>query len=358
MIHQDSGSLDQERLGKSFFELVIRIAVLAILLYWSVTLVRPFATIVIWSAILATALYPTFDWLARTLGNRRRLAAFTVTVVSFGIVIGPATWLALGFVESLHAVSERLDLSAIVLPAPPKAVKDWPLIGEQVYQSWSFASSNVKATLANIAPQLKPVGGWLLSVAANAGTSILQFFISIVVAGFLFCPAPKIVGGMRMFVRKLAPGRADDLVEHAGATVRAVSRGVIGISVLQALLVGLGLIVAGVPGASLLTSAVLVLGIVQIGPAILIIPLIIWSWFAMEPTAALLFTAYMVPVNLIDNILKPVVMARGLSTPMIVILIGVIGGTIGYGFTGLFLGPIILTVIWELLAGWIAEDAA
>ena len=140
--------------------------------------------------------------------------------------------------------------------------------------------------------------------------------------------------------------------------MRAVSRGVIGISVLQALLVGLGLIVAGVPGASLLTSAVLVLGIVQIGPAILIIPLIIWSWFAMETTAALLFTAYMVPVNLVDNILKPVVMARGLSTPMIVILIGVIGGTIGYGFTGLFLGPIILTVIWELLAGWIAEDAA
>lgn len=358
MTHHEGGSFDQERLTKSFFELVIRIAVLAVLLYWSVTLVRPFVTIVIWSAILAVALYPTFEWFAGVLGKRRRLAAFVVTLLCLLVVVGPATWLALDLVESLRSIVERLDLSTITLPALPKAVRDWPLVGEQIYQSWSFASNNIKETLANIAPQLKPIGGRLLSMAANAGTGLLQFFISIIVAGFLFCPAQKIANGIRLFVRKLAPTRADDLVEHAGATVRAVSRGVIGISALQASLIGLGLVVAGIPGASLLTSAALVLGIVQIGPSIVTIPLIIWSWFSMETMAAILFTAYMVPVNLVDNILKPVVMARGLGTPMLVIVVGVIGGTVGYGITGLFLGPIILTVIWELLAAWVAEDAA
>jgi predicted PurR-regulated permease PerM len=134
-----------------------------------------------------------------------------------------------------------------------------------------------------------------------------------------------------------------------------VSRGVIGISALQAFLVGLGLVAAGVPAASLITSAVLVLGIIQIGPSIVIIPLIVWSWIAMETTAALLFTAYMIPVSLLDNILRPLLMGRGLDTPMLVILVGVIGGTISYGITGLFLGPIILAVIWELLGAWIKE---
>jgi predicted PurR-regulated permease PerM len=113
--------------------------------------------------------------------------------------------------------------------------------------------------------------------------------------------------------------------------------------------------VAGVPGVSLITSAVLILGIIQIGPSVVLFPLVIWSWFAMDTVAALLFTIYIVPVNLLDNILKPMVMGRGLQTPMLVILVGVIGGTLAYGITGLFLGPIILAVIWELLATWVSE---
>ena len=140
------------------------------------------------------------------------------------------------------------------------------------------------------------------------------------------------------------------------ATIRAVSRGVIGISVLQALLAGIGLMVAGIPQASLIAFAVLILGIIQIGPTIVIVPVIIWSWMSMETTSALLFTAYMVPVNLLDNLLRPIVMGRGLKTPILVILIGVIGGTLAYGITGLFLGPIVLAVIWELMVAWIKEQ--
>ena len=138
-----------------------------------------------------------------------------------------------------------------------------------------------------------------------------------------------------------------------------MSRGVVGIAVLQALLAGLGLMVAGVPATSLLTSGVLVLGIIQIGPTIILIPLVIWSWFVMEPMAALLFTAYMIPVNLIDNVLRPLLMGRGLRVPLVVILIGVIGGTLASGITGLFLGPIVLSVIWEMAVAWVkdAEEA-
>jgi predicted PurR-regulated permease PerM len=163
---------------------------------------------------------------------------------------------------------------------------------------------------------------------------------------------------VKKFARRLNPTRGEEFVDQAGATIRAVSRGVIGISVLQALLAGIGLMVAGIPQASLITFAVLVLGIIQIGPSIVIIPVIIWSWTFMDTKSALLFTAYMVPVNLLDNLLRPLVMGRGLKTPMLVILIGVIGGTLAYGITGLFLGPIILAVIWELFVSWIEEEKA
>jgi predicted PurR-regulated permease PerM len=164
-----------------------------------------------------------------------------------------------------------------------------------------------------------------------------------------------LVDDLRRFSHRLASGRGEEFVRLAGDTIQAVSRGVIGISVLQAFFAGLGLWAIGISGASLITSAVLILGIIQIGPAIVLIPVIIWSWVARDTTTALLFTAYMIPVGLLDNVLRPLVLGRGLDTPMLIILIGVVGGTISHGITGLFLGPIILAVIWELLVAWIRE---
>ena len=130
----------------------------------------------------------------------------------------------------------------------------------------------------------------------------------------------------------------------------------IGVAALQSFLIGIGLVIAGVPGASLITLAALLLGIIQIGPTPVVIPVIIWAWFAMDTVAALLFTVYIIPVNLIDNVLRPLLMGRGLDTPIVVILIGLIGGTLSLGLTGLFLGPIVLAVIWELVVAWIRES--
>jgi predicted PurR-regulated permease PerM len=350
-------TFDRDQLTATLIDLAIRVAALAIFIYFSFVLLRPFITIVIWSTVLAVALYPAFKWLSHRLGHRRRLAAILITIISLLVVIGPATWLALGLVDSFRSLAERLDLSLITIPAPPSTIKNLPVIGDQIYQWWSLASTNLQSTLAQFAPELKPLGGSLLRIAANAGTGMLQFLISIVIAGFLFGPAPLIVHRIKLFSKKLTSNRAEEFVDLTGATIRAVSKGVIGISALQALLVGLGLIVAGVPGASLITSVVLILGIVQIGPTIVIFPLVIWAWFDMGTKSALLFTIYMLPVNLLDNILKPIVMARGLNTPMVVILLGIIGGTLSYGISGLFLGPIVLAVIWELFAAWIREDA-
>jgi predicted PurR-regulated permease PerM len=342
----------------SYVETAIRLAVLALLLYWSFVLVQPFISIFIWSAVLAVALFPIFEWISFRLGGRPRLAAALTTILSLLVIIGPATWLALGLVDSVRAISDRLDPSVLAIPSPPASVKDWPLIGEPIYQFWDLASTNLSAAFATIIPQLKPLGTRLLRVGADTGLGILKFLIAVLVAGFLFSPAPALVAAVKRFARRLNPERGEDLVGQAAATIRAVSRGVIGISVLQALLAGIGFVAAGIPQASLLTFAVLVLGIIQIGPTIVIVPVIIWTWMTMETTSAFLFTIYMVPVNLLDNLLRPLVMGRGLKTPILIILIGVIGGTLAYGITGLFLGPIVLAVIWELIVAWVKEHEA
>jgi predicted PurR-regulated permease PerM len=352
----DPAASHRDRLTATWVELAVRLGVLAFLLYWAFILVRPFITIAIWSVVLTVALGPAYEWVADRLGGRRRLAAVLFTLLSLLVVIGPATWLVVGLIDSLLTLSERFDPTMLALPPPPDAVKSWPLIGEAVYEFWELASSNLKEALGRIAPQLKSLGSALLAVGAGAGVGVIKFFVAIIVAGFLYPQAPALADSARMLARRVSPERGEEFVRLAGTTILVVARGVIGISALQAFLAGLGVLVAGVPGAGLITSAVLILGIIQIGPSVVIVPLIIWSWFYMGTTAAVLFTAYMVPVNLLDNVLRPFLMGRGLQTPMLVILIGVIGGTLSQGITGLFLGPIILAVIWELLVAWVRED--
>jgi predicted PurR-regulated permease PerM len=333
---------------------VLRIAALGLLLYACVILLLPFVTIGVWSVVLAVALYPAFKWISFGLGGRPRLAAAAVTLLGLLFVIGPATWLILGLIDSVRTIYDHFDLSKVSLPAPPPGVKSWPLVGEQLYQFWELASTNITSALAELAPYLKPVGASLLSIAGDAGIGFLKILGAIVIAGFMFPAAPALAEAARKIARRLAT-RGDALVELAAATIRSVSLGVVGISALQALLAGPALILAGVPGSSLLTSAVLILGIIQVGPSIVLLPLVVWSWFVMEPSKALLFTCYLVPVGLLDNVLRPLVMARGLRTPMPVILVGVLGGTLSAGITGLFLGPIVLAVIWELLLPWLRE---
>jgi predicted PurR-regulated permease PerM len=345
-----------DRLTATSIELMVRLGVLGLLLYWSFTLLRPFITIAIWSVVLTVALYPAYNYSVFCLGGRRRLAAALLTSINLIIVIGPATWLVLSLIDTVKILSTQLELSALVLPLPSDTVKSWPIIGGPIFEFWHLAATNLQAALAKIIPELKPLASTLVQVAADTGMGIVKFFIAIIVTGFLLPPAPSLLNAVQSFASRLASKRGEGFLQLAAATIRAVSRGIIGISALQALLAGIGLVFAGIPGASLLTSAILILGILQIGPSIVIVPLIIWSWMTMNVTAALLFTIYMIPVNLMDNLLRPLVMGRGLATPTLIILIGVIGGTISYGITGLFLGPIVLAVIWELLITWLKEQ--
>jgi predicted PurR-regulated permease PerM len=332
-------------------DLAIRLGFLGLLAYWSFKVVAPFLTMGLWSAILAVALYPLFAWLTRWLSPR--LAAVLVTLLCLIIVIGPMTWLGFGMIGGVASLVTGLDTGQLAFPLPPESVKGWPLVGEYLHRLWSLAATNIKAALAEMAPMLKPAGGKLLEIAQGALFGLFELLVSIVIAGFLFTTGPQLVALLSAFLGRVLTNRGEELAQLSCATIRNVSRGVIGIALLQALLAGAGFVAAGIPAASVLAFVALLLGIIQIGPSILLLPIIIWSWTAMDTTHALLFTAYMVPVSLADNVLRPFLMGRGLATPTPVIMVGVIGGTIAFGIVGLFFGPIVLSVAWAVMVVWV-----
>jgi predicted PurR-regulated permease PerM len=338
-------------LSSATIDFAIRLGFIALLGYWSFRVIAPFLTIGLWSAILAVALYPVFEWVGRWLSPRA--AALLVTLLCLMIVVGPLTWLALGMIGGVSSLVNDIDTGQLTFPLPPEAVKGWPIIGERLHQLWQLAATNMKEALAELAPMLKPAGGQLLVFAQGALFGLIELLVAIVIAGFLYTRGPKLVDVLSAFLGRALSHRGKELVQLAGATIRNVARGVVGIALLQSLLAGAGFVAAGIPAAGALAFVALLLGIVQIGPAILFLPIIIWSWTAMDTTHAMIFTAYMVPVGLIDNVLRPLLMARGLATPMPVIVIGVIGGTIALGIVGLFFGPIVLSVAWVVLVAWL-----
>lgn len=348
----------QTRSGDEIMQLAVRLVLLAFLLYWSFVLVRPFIPTLAWAVVLTVALYPPYDWLAIHLGGRPKLAAAIVTIIGLLIIIGPALWLGVGLIDGLQEFAGQLGAGTLAIPSPPEGVKDWPIVGAQVFGLWQQASTNLQAALREVAPHLKPLAGPVLAFAGSAGIGTLKFVLSVALSGFLFIYGPGLVEGIRCMQARVVTQRNEDFVALAGLTIRTVSQGVIGVAVLQSLLAGIGLKLAGVPHAGVLAFAVLVLAILQIGSAIVLFPVIIWIWATKDFGMALPLTIYLLIVGLADNILKPMLMGRGLSTPMLVIFIGVLGGMIAHGVVGLFVGPIILAVAWQLMMAWIREERA
>jgi predicted PurR-regulated permease PerM len=337
-------------------DLAIRFGFIVVLGYWSFRVIAPFLTIGLWSAILTVATYPLFEKLARRFGPR--LAAVLVTFLGLMVVIGPVTWLGFGMMTGIGSLLAKLEAGQLALPSPSDAMKDWPLFGPRLHQLWQLAANNLKVVLTEVAPLLKSLGAQLVGLSQNALFGLVELIASIVIAGFLFSRGPQLVEVLAAFLSRVLSQSGKELVALVGTTIRNIARGIIGISLLQALLGGVGFLAAGIPGAGVLAFLALLLGIVQIGPAILFLPIIVWSWTAMDTAHAAAFTVYMVLVGLVDNILKPLLISRGLSTPVPVIIVGVIGGTIAYGIVGLFFGPIVLSVAWVVIAAWLQMGEA
>jgi predicted PurR-regulated permease PerM len=347
----DPGRHDDEE--NRITDRVIRLAFLGVFAWWSLELILPFVGLAIWSVILAVALYPLHMRLSRLFGGRSRLAAAVLTVLVLCLVAGPVALLATSLVETLAAVAVALHDGTLRIPPPPPGLSDWPLLGAQLDRIWTAASSNLATAVSMILPEPRGTAAMILGRLSSIGADVFLFLVAILVSGLLYTPGPRIVAAARLFASRLVAPRGEAFVDMAGATIRSVSQGVIGLAFLEALVAGIVLMAMGVPGAGLVAFGILLLSLVQIGPLPALLPLVVWAWMAQSPTLASLVTAAAVVILLMDNLLKPLLIRRGLKTPMLVLLAGVIGGTISHGMVGLFLGPVVLAVFYELVVAWV-----
>jgi predicted PurR-regulated permease PerM len=279
-------------------------------------------------------------------------------LIGLAILFVPVFNLADSSIGSLQALSAELDKGTISIPPPDASVAEWPIIGERVYAVWSNAASNIEETLNQFSSQLQAIGAWVLRFIGSSTLGILQLFMSIIIAGVFLVSAE---GGYRLcknIARSLSEEYGHEIIDMAIATIRSVAKGVLGVAFIQAFFSAIGLVVMGVPAAGVWTLLVLVLAIIQLPPILILGPIAVWVFSVADGTPATLFAIYAVVVSLSDSFLKPLFLGRGTDIPMLVILLGAIGGAILSGIIGLFTGAVTLAVGHKLLVAWMVIDEA
>jgi predicted PurR-regulated permease PerM len=251
-----------------------------------------------------------------------------------------------------------VDEGTLEGPPPPQGVAHWPLIGEPLAEFWGLASDNLEEAMDQVRPQLRATVKWLLSAVAGAGIALLQFVAAIIIAGVLLAHGDGGKRTARAIAARLADEHGVEFAELASATVRSVARGILGVAFIQAILAGLGFLVAGVPGAGLWALLCLLLAVVQIGILPIVIPVLIYVFSTADTLTAVLLLIWSVMVGLLDNVLKPLLLGRGVNVPMAVIFVGAIGGFIASGIVGLFVGSVILVLGYQIFMAWVCGPAA
>jgi predicted PurR-regulated permease PerM len=330
---------------------LVRLGVIGLFAYWTMRLISPFAVIIVWSSILSIALFPVFSALSRILGNRPVVAATAIVIACLVLIITPLALVAVNFIDAADALVDKLRAGDFSLSAPAN-IREWPIVGERLYNAWNLIADDLATTAIRFREPIRHLLGIVAARVATIAGGILSFVVSIVLSGIFLTMSDRLATTVQVLAGRIAGDRGVGFARLAGATVRNVSRGVIGVAFLQALLCGICFAAFGIPARGALTFLVLVLCLMQIGPGLVLVPMIAWAFYSWPISTAFALTAVAVPIMIVDNVLKPLLISRGLTTPMAVILIGVIGGTLSYGLLGLFLGPVVLSVFYELLRAW------
>ncbi len=339
-----------------FISNAIQLLALSLLLVWCFKILEPFISLLVWAMVLAIALYPLHRMLMKKLGGRNSWSASIITVMMILLIIGPSVWLLMASVTELKELGQSYRAGEFNIPPPPDKVKDWPLIGPKVNALWSEASSNLAKLVTEHRDQVKAILVGLFGLLSSTSKGILLFTAALIISGVLLAYA-KPAGELakELFV-KIAGKHGDNMAEVAEITVRNVAKGILGIAVLQSILAGIGLVLAGIPFAGLWILVCLILAIIQIGILPVSIGVIIYIWGTADTLTATLLTIWMILVGISDNILKPIMLGKGAPSPMLIVFLGAIGGFMFSGFIGLFTGAIVLSLGYKLFIGWLKGE--
>ena len=335
-------------------EIAIKVGLIAIVIYLSFLIVKPFIAIVVWGVIIAVAISPLVNSLEKRFGNRKKII-IGITVAVIAALLIPTYSLSGKTIETSQQIVHAMQEGNITIPPPTDKVKEWPLIGEKAYAFWDSASKNLKETLAPFSDKIKKGASSLLSSLGGLIGTVFMFIGSMIIAAVFLIGSEGAVKFYKDVSRRLMGDKGDEWANLSALTVRSVVNGVIGVAVIQATLALIGMGLMGVPLAIVWTIGIMFLTIIQI-PALLIIgPVIAYVFSQGSGTAEVIFAVYMLIVGASDGVLKPMLMGRGVDVPMLVILIGAIGGMMLMGMIGLFVGAVIFALAYTLFKFWIAE---
>lgn len=357
MTSADSSQIDQRFLNNAMASF-LQIAAVAVLVYWCFNIVAPFFSILLWGLIISVALYPVHRSLAEKLGGRAKLSVTILALVALAILIVPVWYLAESSIIALKAIADALQSGDVTIPPPNPSVAEWPLIGDKVFEIWSGAASNLQATLNQYSDQLVNVGQGAIKLAGSTAVTVFQFTFSILIAAAFMMNAEGGYSVATQVSNSLVGTRGREFTDLSIVTIRSVTKGVLGVAIIQALAAALGFVVMDIPAAGLWAGIVLVLAIVQLPPLIIMIPIALWVFSVSDGLPATIFLIYSLIVSGSDTFLKPMLLGRGVDVPMLVILIGAIGGAISQGIIGLFVGAVVLALGYQIVTAWMAPDEA
>jgi len=347
---------DQIFTGRAI-EAVIRLGLIFLIVAWCFQIIQPFIIFVIWGIVIAVAIHPVYIKLTNVLGGKNKLAATLYTLLALTLLIVPSVMISESLINTSAKLAEEFDHGTLVVPPPQENVKELPLVGDKVYSIWNQSSRNLEATLKQYAPQIKKAGEAILSAVGSAGGAVLQFILAIIISGiFLANTSGAHAITLKIATRLAGDKHGEQFTDLATATIRSVAQGVLGVAIIQAILGGAGMYVMDVPAWGLWTILILILAVAQLPPAIILLPVIFYVFSVADTTPAVIFTIWSLIVSMSDSFLKPLFLGRGMETPMLVILLGAIGGMMYSGILGLFVGAIVLALGYELFMAWLNKD--
>ncbi|WP_027778676.1 AI-2E family transporter [Paraburkholderia caledonica] len=350
--------ITQRVLSRELLDVLIRAGLVAVLAIFCFRIFFPFLNLMVWALILAITLYPLQVRLRRTLAGKDGLIATLIILVAFGVILVPTYLLGVAVAESIDNAMAIFKSGSFRVPPPADSVANWPLVGQRVYDFWQQASTDLTGLAQKFAPQLKEAGLALLGTVTGLGAGLLLFFAALIVAGILMAHGETgHKSAVEIASRISGPENGPQIAELCTSTIRAVAQGVVGIAFIQMLLIGVAFVVMGIPGAGLLALAVLLLGIMQLPATLITIPVIIFVIATQGVSAiTIIFSVYVFVAGLADNVLKPLLLGRGVAVPMPVVLIGALGGMVTGGVIGLFIGPVMLAVGYQLFWRWVQDQ--
>jgi predicted PurR-regulated permease PerM len=348
-------------LASRLLDVLIRAGLLAALVALCYQVFSPFLTLMAWALILAVAIHPLQQWVARKLGGREGAASTLLIVLCVAVILVPTALLMNSLGDSVRTLIDGVQQNTLEIPPPKDRVRTWPIVGPKLYDFWSRAHSDLPALVTSMQPKIGELARRALSGIASIGVSLLLFLASLIIAGVIMAYGRSGErSAVAIFNRFFGPERGTKFANLSTASVRTVAQGVLGVAFIQSLIIGLVLLIAGVPGAGLLSIVVLILAIAQVPTLLVVVPAILYLWMSGDygSVSAVVYSVILLLASLIDNFLKPMLLGRGVDAPMPVVLLGALGGLASDGILGMFVGATLLTLGYQLFMGWVSNAPA